>query len=306
MIDRSKMILLLCCVIWLQSGDAARSFAQYDLADGGFDGFLVPGDDVMVAALEAGRLGELFVKVGDRVEAGQALAQLDDSIQRVAVESAIAVAAMHGTLDAASADRALHELRLHQLRDLAAKGVARPEELSRAEAEFEVAEARWLSAKEERIVRDIDLKRAREQLRRRQIITPIAGVVAKIFCKPGEFVSPNDPVVVHIIDVQSLIGEFNIPAADALRFTAGQTVKVNAISLATAVSGVVESIAPLIDGESGTIGVKVRIDNAAGTLVPGDRCYIEPPPKAVRLSDRSDSREPRMNPLRPPAEATRR
>jgi RND family efflux transporter MFP subunit len=294
------LLILLAQLLW-----SAPAVSQYALSDAGYDGFVMPAEDILVAALESGRLEHLLVKVGDRVEAGQMIAKLDDAIQLFAVESAAAIASMQGALDAASADKNIHELRLKQLRDLASKGVARPEELSRAEAEFQVAEARWLAAKEDVLVRNIDLKRAREQLRRRQIITPISGIVAKILTKPGEFVSPSDPSVVQIIDVTTLIGEFNIPAAEALRFQTSQSVKISALSLATAVTGFVETIAPLIDGESGTLAVKVRIDNSDGKLLPGDRCMMEAGEKAVRISERPTSHE-FFNPLRAPVEAAKR
>lgn len=301
-----KLLQGTCLALVVHTFALCPGFAQYNLSDSGYDGFAIPAEDVMVAALEAGRLESLMVKVGDRVEAGQVVAKLDDTIQLFAVQSADVLASMRGTLDAAIADKEVHQWRLHQLRELSNKGIARPEEVNRAEAEFRVAEARWLSAKEEIMVREIDLKRAREQVRRRQIAAPISGVVAKIYRKPGEYVSPSDPAIVQVISVHQLIGEFNIPAADALRLELGQKVKVDAISLAITVVCEIESIAPLIDGESGTLAVRVRIDNSAGTLMPGDRCVMQPQPKTVRVSDRFPLREGFINPLRPLPGATTR
>lgn len=270
--------------------------AQIDLSGLGFDGFSVAARTVTVAALESGRLDRLDVKVGARVSEGQVIGVLDDSLQQVGVEAARAMAEMRGTVEAAEADHRAHAVRLEQLQTLQQQGVARPEEVIRAQAEYEVAAARALSAKEELAVRAIELQRAEEQLRRRQIVAPIPGTVVKVFCVPGEFVSPNDPSIVTIVDTGQLIGEFNVPAHEARKFTIGGRVKVNVMSQASPLSGIVEMISPVIDGESGTRKIEVTVENKSGALLAGDRWILLPP--SPKDSSRVPTRSADLNPLR--------
>jgi len=250
-------------------------FAQSDIDNLGFDGFASAADDVMVSAYEAGRLESLLVKVGDRVTAGQIVATLDDQAQILGEESAATLAGMRGGVNAAEADKTLHEQRYKQLSDLASRGAARPEEVARAEVEYQMAVARWLSAREDLAHREIEWRRSVDQLRRRRVVSPISGVVAKTFVEPGEFVLPSDLTVIQVINQTSLIPQFNVPATDAMRIRVGQRVKVEFISLESTTFGVVETISPMIDGESGTIPVRVRIDNADGKWLAGDRCLME-------------------------------
>lgn len=250
--------------------------AQFDLSEIGYDGFAESVDDIMVSAFESGRVESVLVKVGDHVKAGQVLATLDQSPQKIAVEAAEMMAAMRGGLDLAIADRALYELRCTQLRALATKGNARPEEVARAEAELEMSVARFINAKEEIAQREVELKHAIDQLRRRQVISPIDGIVAKTFVAAGEYVLPSDLTVARIINTSGLKAVFNVPAVEATRMSIGQVVRVEFTSIARSAEGIVDTIAPMIDGESATIQVTVRIDNASQRWMPGDRCLMDP------------------------------
>jgi RND family efflux transporter MFP subunit len=257
--------------------NAGAAWSQIDLSEMGFDGFASAADDILVSAYESGRLETLLVGVGDQVTAGQVVATLDDRQQVLAASSAEVLAKMRGAMEAAAADKLMNETRLGQIRSLAAKGLARPEELTRAEVEFEMAKARWLAAKEEITHREIEWSRATEQVRRRQVTTPISGVIAKTFVNPGEFVSPSDLTVVQVINQETLVALFNVPSPDAAKMRLGQEMKVDFISSSASTIGKIETMAPMIDGESGTVAVSVRIDNPEGRWMAGDRCLLEPP-----------------------------
>lgn len=262
------------------------TLGQFDLSEIGFDGFAEAVDDIMVSAFESGRVESVSVKVGDRVKAGQVLATLDRAAQRIAVEAAETVAAMRGGLDLATADRNLHEMRLRQLKVLASKGNARPEEVDRAQAELDMSVARLLNAKEDIAQHEVELKLAQEQLRRRQVISPVDGVVAKIHVDVGEYVLPSDLTVVRVINTSSLKAVFNVPAAEAMRMSIGQMVRVEFTSIARSAEGSIDTISPLINADSGTIPVTVRIDNSSQRWMAGDRCLMDPVvrPKPNRTS----------------------
>jgi len=208
------------------------------------------------------------------VAAGQELATLENSLQLFAIEYATQQTLKKGDLEASLAERARNLSRTEQLRALSQSGGARPDELTRAETELRVAEARVMVAMEDQIERALELKRQEVQLDRRRVLSPISGVVAKVIRRPGEYLSPGDMSIVRLIAKDSLIAVFNLPAADAMRLKVGQVVPLRPRSVPKIISGVVESIAPAIDGESGTVAIRLRVDNREENLLPGDRCMM--------------------------------
>lgn len=241
-----------------------------------YEGFTIPRFDILVAATEIGRLADVNVEVGDHVKAGDVVATLEDSLQREAVESANWRSQMHGETDAAKAETSLMKLRFEQLKSLATKDMARPDELKRAAADWEIAKSRETSAIEQDHLRKLELKRYQLQLQRRKVLSPKDGVVAELIHSPGEYITPADPAVIRLVVLDQLYGVFNVPVEDMGAITLGDKVSVFLAGISKSVIGSVSSIAPNIDGESGTIKVKVLLDNGDGRLRSGDRCRMRP------------------------------
>lgn len=254
-----------------------------------FDGFVEPLEDVQVAALEIGNLQHVLVQVGDRVEAGDVIAVLDPSLQ----ESAVAIAQIHTTMrgqsDAAKAERDLHLLRTEQLRRLQAEGLVRPDEIARAEADLRIAQARLLTVEEELSLREAEQQRYELQLDRRKVRAPISGIVARIFRKAGEFVSPSDPSIVRLINTDHLIAVVNIPAEYVAPLKAGTAVRVHLAMLRRTIPATIVSVAPLIEGGSGTVEVRILLPNPDGQLRAGDRCTVTLSGPAMRSARRSEA-----------------
>lgn len=252
-----------------------------------FDGFVEPLDDIHVAALEMGNLKEVRVQVGDRVQAGDVIAVLDDSLQSSAVEIARLQTRMRGPYEAAAAELELHAARLEKLRRLQTEGLVRPDELRRAEADLKIAEARLLTVEEELQLRAAELERYELQLSRREIRAPITGTVARLFCKAGEFVSPSEPAVVQLITTDQLVAVVNIPAEYAKSVYSGMTVRVQLATLTRELTATVQSVAPAIEGESGTVQIRTLLFNPDGRLKAGDRCTVTFPDPLVRSAQQA-------------------
>jgi RND family efflux transporter MFP subunit len=181
---------------------------------------------------------------------------------------------MRGEQEAAIAERAMQLNRTAQLRALLQQGTARPDELTRAETDLMISEARVLVAQEEQLNRELEYKRQAIQLERRRVVSPIKGIIARVMRQPGEYISPGESAIVRVISKDSLVAVFNLPASDATQLRVGQKVPLRPRTVPRAVEGLVESIAPAIDGESGTVAIRIRIDNQDEILFPGDRCVM--------------------------------
>jgi multidrug efflux pump subunit AcrA (membrane-fusion protein) len=81
--------------------------------------------------------------------------------------------------------------------------------------------------------------------------------------------------VIQLLVVDQLYAVFNIPVEDIVDLDAGDPVVVTFRSDQTTVKSQVNSIPPAIDGESGTVPVRVTLDNSDRTMRSGDRCTLQ-------------------------------
>jgi len=193
-------------------------------------GFTEPYKQIELSSDELGSIAEMFVAEGDFVTANSPIAQLDARIQELHAGDA---------------------------------------EIIRAEMEHSIAESNVLSAKEDAAVRKIEMQRAAMQLERRSILAPFDGVVSKIHRHRGEYLSPLKPEVVTIVQIHRLVATFNVPSSKVSMFEVGTTFQVELASGKT-VDAVVEKIGVVTDAQSGTVEIKLVIENADGNIRSGE------------------------------------
>jgi RND family efflux transporter MFP subunit len=241
------------------------------------DGFTEPFRTVHVATAETGLLEALQVKIGDVVAQGQLLASLDNDLQRAQLAIAQQQAAGRGRLKAAEAERAVNERRYEKLAQLNAKGHASPEETERAKANLEIATAKVLAEQEESRLFELHQERARLALEKRAIRAPIGGIVSETHRQVGEIVSQAAPQIVTIVELDPLIATFLLNRTQLNNLQRQRQIRVHFVDSDQHALGILESIAPLTDAESGTTGVRIRVANPANKLRGGERCRLELP-----------------------------
>ena len=232
-------------------------------------GFTEAYKKIDLSSDELGAIAEMFVKEGDFVAAKAPVAQLDARVQKLQLEIATQVASTRSELDGAEQILAKRKSILNRLRALKAKGHASDSEIIRAEMELSIAEAKRMSAKEGMLVREIEMRRAAVQLERRSILAPFSGTVAKIHRHTGEFLSPLNPEVVTIIQTDRLLATFNVPSSKISMLEVGATHQLE-LANGSIVDAVVEQVGVITDAQSGTVEVKLVIDNADGRIRSGE------------------------------------
>lgn len=241
------------------------------------DGFTEPYRTVDVAAPEMGLITSITFRVGDVIQKGEIVATLDDDLHKLLVESGKAKKDARGTLESARAELQLREHRLAKLKAVFALGHGRKEEVSRAQADMEIAAANVLVAKDDILLRTLEYRRLSLELARRKIRSPISGVVAEIKKEVGEFVSPHDPQILTIVQLDTLLAKFSLRRSQAEHLQLGDELSILFPHLPSPVRGEIDEIAPVIDAESGTIRVKVRFDNSKRVCRSGQRCFLDLP-----------------------------
>lgn len=262
--------LLFLSIMWL----CMLTMATAQAPSVSYDGFTEPSYNILVAAMELGRIESVAVKVGDRVNEGDVIASLESELQVSAVKIAKMQTTMRGELDAATAERDLQLAKVKALRTLKDEAMTRPDELSRAEMELRVSEARLATAQEQTQFRELELERYELQLARRQVLAPMSGIVAEVLHQSGEYVTPGDAAVVRLIVVDTIYAVFSVPVEEVSTIEIGANVAVFLRSSGETVSAKVESLSPEIDGESGTVPVRVALPNQSGKFRIGDRCTM--------------------------------
>lgn len=245
------------------------------------EGFTEPVRRVEVASAEPGVVANVYVHEGDRIAKGQLLAQLENDSLKAAVEVAKTAAGNKGRFEVAQAERTLRRFRVERLELLRTKGHAHQEEILRAQADLEVAEANLRIAEEQQRIDALEWKRAEALLERRNVCSPCDGLVVLVHKEPGEFVASTAPAVVTLVQIDKLRVIFAMSTAEARQVTAWQEVQVSFPDTNSKATAVVESVSPVTDPESGTVRVRVLLDNSKGQHSCGVKCVFGLPTRAV-------------------------
>ena len=243
-------------------------------AEGPIDGFTEPYADISMAASEMGTLTELFVKEGDTVASGQLLANLDDAVLRASLAIAKAGMEAEGELTTAQTQLELKQVELKKLTELFRRNHASQQELDRVSGEVKIAEARLHSAREERAIRRLEHARIEAQLKQREIRSTIDGIVVHLAKDRGEFVSPSDPAVARIVQLNPLLIVFSVPTQHRAELAKGQQVQVRIGNHHEPASAFVEFVSPTADASSGTFLTKVRLPNENGQWHSGEKSVL--------------------------------
>ncbi|MBV8502284.1 MAG: efflux RND transporter periplasmic adaptor subunit [Paucibacter sp.] len=216
-----------------------------------FSGPLVAPGTVTVKSKAAGTLVSLSVSEGSRVQAGQALGQLDLEELRARV------AERHATVASVKAqfDQAERTYRTNEA--LAAKNFIATTALDNSRAAMETARAQWQAAQAQLDTMQVSLRQA-------ALVAPINGVVAKRLTLPGEKVAPEQALLT-IVDLSKLELAGLVGTHEVSRLTPGMPANLRVEGFDQPVRARIARINPAAEPGTRSIGVVLALDN------PGER-----------------------------------
>lgn len=179
------------------------------------------------------------VEVGDRVNAGQLLATLEDSDARIDVAGAEPEA------------------------EIAASNLRRVQELRKTGA---VSEAELEDAVYQSRTADAAVEKARLNLSRTEIRAPFAGVVSRRYVRVGDVVDDKTPLF-RVTALAPLRARLLVPESEVAAFGTGASVRITAADGTTGTARVI-IVGPTIDPGSGTREVIVELSRV-GDFRPG-------------------------------------
>lgn len=233
-------------------------------------GGLEPVTQVVIRSRVSGYLTRLPFDIGDQVQAEDLLAELDDKTTRelfTRAEAAERVA--QAQLDAQKTREAQAKRQVERFRELGRTGVSTDQQLEDAESAWAVAQAEVKLEYAKLSQASADLERSRLDLEELQIRSPVSGFVAERNAEAGDLARAED-ILLRIVDLATVRTVVNVVERDYGKIRVGQqaTIRVDAVPNRS-FPGVVVSKSPVLDADTRTGRVMIRIENPELLLRPG-------------------------------------
>lgn len=222
-------------------------------------GVLAPWKVCRVAFAESGLVQEIFVAPGAMVQAGQKLASLDTDQQQLLVKMATIQSEATGKVDSARAEVELNRRKLAAVEQGRKNNFTTQTELERIQVELKIAEGKLASELDQCQVEQLNLKKLQTQLHQRTAYAPFSGTVVRMFKEVGEFIAPTSPEMMEVVDTSKLRATFFLTADEVRSLNAAGKAAVEIDH--TILPADLEYVAPVADGESGLIEVRLLIAN---------------------------------------------
>ena len=240
-------------------------------------GYVVARREATVSSKVTGKVVEVLVEEGMKVEENQVLARLDDTNVKASLRLAEA------ELEAAKAARAETRARLdeagRQLRRitaLTAEKVASPSDLDRAEAEVNALKAHLELQQVQVSVAEKQVALWQQQLDDTIIRAPFSGIAVSKNAQPGEMISPisagggfTRTGIGTVVDMNSLEIEVDVNESFINRVQAGQPVEATLDAYPEwKIPSKVLAIIPTADRQKSTVKVRVKFDQLDPRMLP--------------------------------------
>lgn len=253
---------------------SAASSSNASLLDA--TGYVVARRQATVSAKITGKIAEVFIEEGQKVQEGQVLAQLDPTDAKAQLELTKAqLQAARSLLNDLHVQLAQSQREWKRQQDLVARRLTSVQAAEQALATEESLQARLASQQVQIQVAEKSLQLAQVNLENTIVKAPFAGVVVAKNAQPGEVVSPlsaggfTRTGIGTLVDMDSLEIEVNVNEAYIGRVQAGQPVEARLNAYPDwAIPGKVIAIIPTADRNKATVKVRIGLDSKDSRIVP--------------------------------------
>lgn len=180
---------------------------------------------VSVGARVSGQVEKLAVALGQDVQAGDVIAQIDAQEQENdLLKAKAALAQIAAQITAKSSGLRKAEAALARQTQLSASELVSKEALENAAAEVDVLKADLAALAAQKASAEVTVAQSQLSLERATVTAPISGTVVAIVVEEGQTLSAaqNAPTIVKIANLDTMIVKAEISEADVVRVRAGQ------------------------------------------------------------------------------------
>ncbi len=243
-----------------------------------FDCLIEPMQAVEIGSPVGGLLDKVQVRRGDKVAKGQVVASLESRAEQAATELARLRSEAAGPTKTAETRLEFSRRKFERRKEMADDKLMSAQDSDDAEAEYKLAEAELLVARENKQLARVEYQQQSSLLSLRTIRSPFDGVVADQLLYPGEVVEPGgarktilklaqlDPLRVHVI----------LPMAVFGKIKRGMSAEVMPEApIGGTYTAQVRIIDKLIDAASGTFAAFLEMRNPDLRVPAGVKCTAE-------------------------------
>ncbi|QJD60815.1 efflux RND transporter periplasmic adaptor subunit [Pseudomonas sp. gcc21] len=215
---------------WLAPNNRTPEFTSATVGRGNIEdsitalGTLEPLNYVDVGTQVSGQLQALHVELGDQVEEGQLLAEIDPTVYLARVEASEAqLANLQAQLADRESQQTLARLQAERQRNLIKVDATSKEALEVAEAQLRSASAQIEAIKAQIRQTESALKGDQADLNYTRIYAPMAGTVVQQLANQGQTLNANQtaPIVVQIADLNTMTVRTQVSEADISQLKVG-------------------------------------------------------------------------------------
>lgn len=240
-------------------------------------GYVVARREATVSSKVTGKVVEVMIEEGVRVDEGQVLARLDSANVKTSLDLAEAQlnSARQGLAETSVRLR-MADLDLKRIAGLASNRVASESDLDRARAEADSLRARLAQQEAEIAVAERQVALWKQQMDDTEIRAPFAGIVVSKNAQPGEMISPisagggfTRTGICTIVDMTSLEIEIDVSESYINRVQPGQHVQAVLDAYPDwKIPCKVKAIIPTADRQKATVKVRVAFDQLDARMLP--------------------------------------
>ena len=209
-----------------------------------------------LSAAVSGQVEAVNVEVGDRVETGAALIELDREIEQLTLK-ALRASTRQARAELADARRRYQDAkRLREQKNISENELR----LREAEVEIDGATLKQKQAEEQRQQARVD---------RHTLRAPFSGVISERMTETGEWIEPGSPVLT-LVAFDDLRIEFRVPQEFYASINPQSALSVTLDALPEReFDGTIVAVVPVSDASSRTFLIHVKVDAGDAHLTPG-------------------------------------
>ncbi len=242
--------------------------------EGRFTGSLFPQSIFNVSSKISARLLELKVNIGEKVQAGQLIAKLDDEEYQLKVEQEKAMLEVaRANVEESESNAAISRRELERIKTLKEKKISSESELDEITARYNADESQVKVAKAKLVQQQSLVKNSEVMLSYTKIHAPENKekdfYVGEKFLDQGTQLKANDPII-SLMNIEVLIAVVNAAEIDYTKLNTGQKVRLEIDAFPNGkFEGSIVRIAPLIVESSRKARIEIEVENKDYLLKPG-------------------------------------
>ena len=239
-----------------------------------YDCLIEPSQSLEIGSPVTGVVDKVWVKRGDRVKKGQIVFTLESNAEAAAADLAKFKSQAIGAIKSAQNKVAFGQTKYERRKEMAAENLVSKQERDDAEAEWRLAEAELVAAKESKDQAALEYKQQSSLLALRTVRSTIDGVVVDQMLYPGETAEAGSKKpVLKLAQLDPLKVRVMLPMSVFGKVKAGSVAEVSTeYSPSERLKDTVRHTDKVLDAASGTHIIFLDLPNKTLEIPAGTKC----------------------------------